>query len=90
MRSWKDVYATLFPEERKRPEKQKEVTKEVKPQFNITLNELKRAVAFAERNGESKHKTITLLVDSNGIGSAITAVNLLGGVSEDITEIESW
>ena len=58
--------------------------------FNITLHELREAILFAESNGESKFKTITMEVESNGIGNNILVSVKWYSKQFDITEYEAY
>jgi hypothetical protein len=59
--------------------------------FNITLSELEAAIQYAKEHGASKHKTITMCVESGGgIGAVITVSPEWNGKRVDITDYSAW
>lgn len=57
-------------------------------QFDITKNELKKALAFAERRGVGQHKevTLTICLGESGVSKLISKPE--DEVFNDITEIK--
>jgi len=59
--------------------------------FNITLDELEKAVEFAKVNGHSEFKTITIeKFGDSGIGSNTLVSKISGDNQIDITNYGSW
>jgi len=59
--------------------------------FNITLDELKKAVAYADEHGSDDFGTITMTVDnSNGIGESIGVSKCFEDEPEDITNYSAF
>lgn len=59
--------------------------------FNITLKELKRAVKYAKKHGDTKHNTVRLTFDlSSGIGTGVDVSKCNGKKKKDITDVGSW
>lgn len=58
--------------------------------FNITLHELREAILFAEANGRSEHKTITMQVETNGIGNNIYVSEEWDSKQLDVTEYGAY
>lgn len=58
--------------------------------FNITKKELKRALKYAKKNGQSKFKTITMeLYGNDGLGPGIK-VCTQSNTGIDITDTKSY
>jgi len=59
-------------------------------EFNITEQELKDALEFAQTDGDSRFNTITMIVDkSNGIGTGLSVRNAVSKPFS-ITDVSSW
>lgn len=57
--------------------------------FNITLKELKQAVEYAEKHGETEHKTITMHVHPSSFMDIIFISKNFDSEKTDITDIDA-
>jgi len=58
--------------------------------FNITLEELEKAVEYAKANGITDHKTITMHINELGLGSEIDVSQEWDSERTDITNVAAW
>lgn len=59
--------------------------------FNITAKELRKALKYAQKYGDSDHRTITMFIESGEIGNGVSVSNNWDDEEpEDITNYESW
>ena len=59
--------------------------------FNITLKELKRAVKYSKKHGDSEFKTIRFIVSKgHGLGEGFEVSKTNGKKKKSITDVDSW